>query len=198
VRLRLATTANALFALGLLTLTVPAAHFATGLRAQSAEPGIRFGRPAEPRLVEAGQAWGRIEIPRVGIDLVVFQGIDDATLRKGPGHMPGTATPGRDAVGNCVIAGHRDSFFRGLAQARLGDVVLVRGVDGSIARYRLESRRVVSPRETSVVDATADRRLTLVTCYPFRWVGPAPYRLVWTAAAARLPASDPGPGLTGR
>jgi sortase A len=133
---------------------------------------------------------GRIEIPRLGIDLVVFQGTDDATLRKGPGHMPGTATPGRDATGNCVIAGHRDSFFRGLADVRKGDVVLVRGSDGSAASYRLESRRVVSPKEISVAGATPDRRLTLVTCYPFRWIGPAPYRLVWTAAAV---SSTPSP-----
>jgi len=197
VRRRLAATANALFALGLVTLIVPAAHVATGLRAQSAVPESGFHRPVPTNPVDVGQAWGRIEIPRVGIDLVVFQGVDDTTLRKGPGHMPGTANPSRDAVGNCVIAGHRDSFFRGLAGVRKGDVVLVRGFDGSIARYRLESRRVVSPEEMSVVDASADRRLTLLTCYPFRWVGPAPYRLVWTAAAVS-PSSASNPSRAGR
>jgi sortase A len=188
VRRRLTATANVLFALGLVTLIIPAAHYAIGLRAQNAEPAIRFDRPEEPRLVQAGEAWGRIEIPRLGIDLVVFQGIDDATLRKGPGHMPGTATPGRDATGNCVIAGHRDSFFRSLANVRKGDVVQVRGFDGTITSYRLESRRVVSPEEISVVDPTTDRRLTLLTCYPFRWIGRAPYRLVWIAAAIHRPA----------
>jgi sortase A len=198
VRRRLTATANALFALGLVTLSVPAAHYATGLLAQNAEPAIRCERPEEPQVVPAGQAWGRIEIPRLGIDLVVFQGIDDATLRKGPGHLPGTATPGRDATGNCVIAGHRDSFFRGLAHARPGDLVRVRGSDGSAASYRLESRRVVSPQETSVVASTTDRRLTLLTCYPFGWIGPAPYRLVWTASAVSSTAPASRPSRAGR
>lgn len=205
-------TANVLCAFGTALLIIPAVHVATGLRAQSdgatafAEvrlPALPRGKgaalsstsafsslsaQARPETPAAGQAWGRIEIPRVGLDWVVYEGVRPGDLRKGPGHVPETAAPD-SPDGNCVIAGHRDSFFRALSRARKGDVVLVRGRDGATASYRLESRRVVSPNEVSVMAPTRDRRLTLITCYPFGWIGPAPYRLVWNAVAAGATAS---------
>ena len=165
-------------AVGATLLLVAGAHLAAGWRSQHAAHVTPPG-PARP-----GQAWGRIEIPRIGLDLAVFEGVASATLRRGPGHVPGTASPGPAGPGNCVIAGHRDSFFRSLSRLRAGDLVLVRGPDGSVADYRLDSRRVVAPEEVSVLAPTPGRRLTLITCYPFRWIGPAPYRLVWTASPA--------------
>ncbi len=176
VRRALASASLGLGALGAAMLLAAGLHLAAGWRAQSAARGARAG-PVRP-----GQPWGRIEIPRVGLDLAVFEGVTPPTLRRGPGHVPGTAEPG--LPGNCVIAGHRDSFFRSVSRLRAGDVVLLRGPEGSFSRYRLDSRRIVAPEEVSVLAPTPDRRLTLITCYPFRWIGPAPYRLVWTASPA--------------
>ena len=92
-----------------------------------------------------------------------------------------TALPGGpDAAGNCVIAGHRDSFFRRLADARRNDLVRFHGPSGTTT-YRLDERRIVKPEDVSAVAPTRDARLTLITCYPFSWTGSAPYRLVWKA-----------------
>src|SRR5206468_12374650 len=117
-----------------------------------------------------------------GLDAVGFDGASEGTLRKGPGHVSETPWPA-DAggePGNCVIAGHRDSFFRPLREAREGD--LVRLVDASgERRYRLASKKIVRPQDLSAFEPTADGRLTLITCYPFRWIGAAPLRLVWSA-----------------
>lgn len=192
--MRVARTVGSLLAvLGLALLAVAAAHVATGVRAQrgaDAFPGPmvvpqvapRATESAAPQMWEEGEAIGRLRIPRLGLDSVVFEGASSATLRKGPGHVAGSAWLGGSAVGNCVIAGHRDSFFRSLRQAREGDLVVLADAYG-VRRYRLESRRVVKPDEVSVAAATPDARLTLITCYPFRWIGAAPLRLVWSASA---------------
>ena len=125
-----------------------------------------------------GEVVGRIRIPRVGIDLAVFEGVTADILGKGPGHVPGTALPTKGS--NCVITAHRDSFFRRLAGVRAGDAVFLSG-DGGEREYRLANRRVVLPTEVSVLEPTEEEQVTLVTCYPFRWIGPAPYRVVWQA-----------------
>jgi sortase A len=126
----------------------------------------------------AGDIVGRIRIPRVGIDLAVFEGVTADVLRKGPGHVPGTALP--TSGSNCVITAHRDSFFRRLADVKVGDAVFLSG-EGGEREYRLASRRVVSPSEVGVLAPSGEEQLTLVTCYPFRWIGPAPERVVWQA-----------------
>jgi sortase A len=182
---RVLLVANLLVGFGALLLAGPAMRVVTGLHAQAsgvspipASPGslpLRARRPAD------GEAMGRLELPRLGLDLVVFEGVSDATLRKGPGHLPGTAWPnGTDAGGNCVIAGHRDSFFRRLADARQNDLVRFHGPSGT-STYRLAERRIVKPEDAASVAPTRDARLTLITCYPFSWTGSAPYRLVWKA-----------------
>ena len=136
--------------------------------------------PSEPAPAD-GDIVGRIRIPRVGIDLAVFEGVTPDILRKGPGHVPGTALP--TSGSNCVITAHRDSFFRKLADVRVGDAVFLSNEEGE-REYRLTRRRVVSPREVGVMAPTEEEQVTLVTCYPFRWIGPAPYRLVWQALPA--------------
>ena len=182
--------------------TVPAAKprpEIAGTPAASTSKKKTSSRRARAAAVPSGQAWGRIEIPRVGLAWPVVEGVGEAELRRGPGHVPDTAGPAA-AAGNCVIAGHRNSFFRRLSEVRRGDVVLVRGPDGRAASYRLESRRIVMPEEVSVMAPTPDRRLTLITCYPFGWIGDAPYRLIWSAAAvdetASSATSDPAPNET--
>jgi len=184
-RPRLLLFGNILVAVGALLLLRLAAHVAVGVRGQSAAvPPVPAASPSRleppPRPAE-GEALGRLELPRLGIDLVVFEGTSESTLRRGPGHLSGTAWPDApDGTGNCVIAGHRDSFFRRLADARKGDLVRWRGPSGT-STYRLERRRIVLPEDRSVLAPTSDARLTLITCFPFRWTGSAPYRLAWTA-----------------
>lgn len=132
---------------------------------------------------------GRIEIPRVGVSAIVRDGDDDATLAVAVGHVPGTARPGEP--GNVVLAGHRDSFFRGLRRIRPDDTIWIRA-PGHDAEYRVEATEVVGPGETRVLAATADDRLTLVTCYPFGYIGSAPKRFIVTASRilrTKLPTS---------
>ncbi len=160
-------------------LGVAAVHRAAGIRAQFAAPAAAElsdeATPAE------GAPLGRLRIPRLGVDLAVFEGVTAAVLRMGPGHVPRTALPGRG--GNCVIAAHRDGFFRALRHARPGDRVLLSTASGDL-EYRLWRRRVVKPTEVSAMRPTSRPRLTLLTCYPFSWIGPAPSRLIWVALPA--------------
>ncbi len=180
---RLPLVANLLVGAGILFLAGPATRVATGVFAQArgVAPTSSSRPPLEVRRAMEGDSLGRLEFPRLGLDLVVFEGVSDATLRKGPGHLSRTALPGGpDAAGNCVIAGHRDSFFRRLADARRNDLVRFHGPSGTTT-YRLDERRIVKPEDVSAVAPTRDARLTLITCYPFSWTGSAPYRLVWKA-----------------
>ena len=180
---RLLLVANLLVGAGILILAGPATRVATGFYAQAraVAPTPAARRTDEVRRPAEGESLGRLEFPRLGLDLVVFEGVSDATLRKGPGHLSRTALPGGpEDGGNCVIAGHRDSFFRRLADARKNDLVRFHGPSGT-STYRLDERRIVKPEDVSAVAPTRDARLTLVTCYPFSWSGSAPYRLVWKA-----------------
>lgn len=118
---------------------------------------------------------GRIEISRIGIAAMVMEGTDYTTLRHAVGHIPRTALPGQQ--GNVAIAGHRDTFFRGLRNVRLDDVITLTTLQGSY-RYRVDSTLVVEPREIWVLKDTGGATLTLVTCYPFNFVGPAPQRFI--------------------
>ena len=129
---------------------------------------------------------GRIEIPRIGISAIVREGDDERTLGLAVGHIPGTARPGER--GNMALAGHRDSFFRALRNIRLHDTIRIRTA-GRHYEYLVDSTEVVTPKETRLLDPTGDAVLTLVTCYPFGWVGHAPNRFV--VRASRLEAASP-------
>jgi sortase A len=122
-----------------------------------------------------GSLVGRLEIPRIGLSAVVFEGTDAKILGRGVGHLANTALPGQ--TGNVVLAAHRDTFFRGLQNIRKSDIIHVVTPNGK-RQYIVESMSVVNPEETEVLDATSGPVLTLVTCYPFRYVGPAPKRFI--------------------
>jgi sortase A len=137
---------------------------------------------AAPRLsLTTGAVVGRVEIPRVGVSAMVREGDDVKTLRRAVGHVPGTAFPGE--VGNAALAGHRDTFFRGLRNIRNGDEILL-ATPGGDARYVVRSTRVVDPSEVSVLAPTRKSTLTLVTCYPFNYIGAAPKRFIVRAEIA--------------
>lgn len=125
--------------------------------------------------VSPGSEIGRIEIPSIGLSAMVAEGADEATLRVAVGHISGTALPGQP--GNVGMAGHRDTFFRGLRQIRKNDAITLTTLSGAY-QYRVEAIQVVSPDNTEVLAATSEPSLTLVTCYPFSYVGSAPERFV--------------------
>jgi LPXTG-site transpeptidase (sortase) family protein len=129
-----------------------------------------------------GGVFGVMEVPRLGLSVVVFEGSGDDVLGRGAGHVLESATLA--AIGNVVLAGHRDTFFRPLRNIRVGDVIKVRTVSAE-RTYVVESTRVVTPSDIGVLDPTPEPVLTLVTCYPFRYVGPAPDRFIVRAHSVR-------------
>jgi len=143
---------------------VPAAAVANG-----ATPAAAVRRPPP------GSAMGRIEIPRLGVSAVVRAGSDARTLQLAVGHIPGTALPGE--TGNVGLAGHRDTFFRQLRDIRPGDRIRVVTPDGTFT-YRVARTDIVEPTDVWVLDNTDRSVLTLVTCYPFSYIGSAPQRFI--------------------
>jgi sortase A len=129
-----------------------------------------------------GSPLGQIEISSIGLTAMIEEGDNGRTLRRAVGHIPGTALPGQQ--GNVVIAGHRDTFFRPLRNIRKGDEITLTTLNGSY-RYRVDFTEVVGPQDTEALDASTDSILTLVTCYPFYFVGPAPRRFI--VRASRMP-----------
>jgi sortase A len=124
---------------------------------------------------------GRIEIPRLLLSAVVVEGVDKITLRRAVGHIPGTALPGHP--GNVGLAAHRDTFFRPLKDLKIKDEVQLSTLAGNFT-YQVESLRVVEPDNVGVLAPSGENVLTLVTCYPFYFVGPAPKR--WIVRARQV------------
>ena len=122
-----------------------------------------------------------LRIPRIHIEVPVLEGTDDATLNRGAGHIDETAAPGTD--GNAGIAGHRDGFFRALKDIAVGDAIELEMLRAKEI-YRVDRSWIVDPEDVSVLDPTPTRSLTLVTCYPFYFVGSAPRRFIVRAVLA--------------
>jgi len=192
---------------GVLLMGAAVLHYARGALAQSegrhaldsaAEQGYVTATHPQQRISERdelprssgtppaagypmGVPLGKIRIPVAEMDWVVFGGSDEATLEKGPGHVPGTAMPNQDyGPNNCVITAHRDSHFRRLGWLRKGHVVELETATGT-TKYRVVSREIVTPKTVRVLEPTKKPRLTLITCYPFDYIGSAPKRLIVVA-----------------
>jgi LPXTG-site transpeptidase (sortase) family protein len=118
---------------------------------------------------------GKLEIPRLGITVMIREGMESDTLRKAVGHMPGTAAPGQ--VGNFVVAGHRDTFFRPLRLVSDGDEIRVTTTAGSF-HYYVTELSIVGPNDLRIAQSGSTAICTLVTCFPFGYIGPAPRRFV--------------------
>jgi sortase A len=131
---------------------------------------------------------GRLDIPRLRVDAMVREGVEENTLDRAVGHVPSTSLPGEP--GNVGLAGHRDTFFRALRNIRKSDRIRLDTVHGSF-EYEVESTRIVSPRDIGVLAASAaGPTLTLITCYPFYYVGAAPNRFI---VRARQVETNPSP-----
>ena len=125
--------------------------------------------PAAPmRRLQEGDLFGRLEIPRLDLSVMIMEGDTDSTLRLGAGHIPNT---------NIAIAGHRDTFFRPLKDIQIHDTIRLTTVDGA-TEYRVVSTKIVGPQDTYVLYNKPIDTLTLVTCYPFYYIGPAPKRFI--------------------
>ena len=128
--------------------------------------------PARGRVLKEGDLFGRLEIPRLNMSVMVMEGDRDKILRLGAGHLPGTPM---------AIAGHRDSFFRPLKDIKLNDKIVFTTPEGS-HEYHVVSTQIVGPKDTWVLENSSDDRMTLITCYPFYYIGPAPKRFIVEAA----------------
>lgn len=145
--------------------------------------------PKAPPAAE-GSLIGRIAIPRLLLSEVVVEGIDRTSLRRAVGHIPGTALPGED--GNVGLAGHRDTFFRQLKDVKIDDEIQI-STPLSNFNYQVVSLRIVDPENVAVLAPSGENLLTLVTCYPFYFVGPAPKRWIVKArqvSSQAVPPSD--------
>ncbi len=183
---------------GVLSLsgTIDARHAVREFEAQrtAGEPAASTTAPDQslwsPARVRAWQlaltqppptALAVLRIPRLRLTVPVFEGTDDATLDRGAGHIEGTAAPGAD--GNSGIAGHRDGFFRVLKDIVPGDAMELDTLRTTLT-YRVERTWIVAPDDVSVLDPTSSGALTLVTCYPFYFIGSAPQRFIVRARVA--------------
>lgn len=134
-----------------------------------------------PGATAPGDVIGVLEIPRLGFSELVVHGDDDNILDVAIGHLPDTPLPWHP--GNSAMAGHRDGHFRPLKDVRQGDVITIQTRRGTL-RYVLRSTKIVMPDDLSVLAPTESRTLTLITCYPFSYIGNAPQRFIITAEAA--------------
>jgi sortase A len=146
----------------------------------------RAERPKRPPMA-SGAVVGRIEVPRIKVSAVVREGSDDKTLKRAAGHVPYTALPGEH--GNVGIAAHRDTHFRNLRGIRKGDRVRMVTTWG-VYEYEVESLKVVMPEAVHVLNPTPEPALTLVTCYPFNYVGSAPKRFIVRARQVEPPVVE--------
>lgn len=151
--------------------TVEARRF----QAQQAAAFARSAQAYAPVSVRTGGLVGMLDVPRLKLTTPVIEGDDESTLRRAVGHLPDTPLPWED--GNAAIAGHRDGLFRPLKDIKVGDEIRFRTSRDQF-RYRVVETSIVQPDDVSVLDARSQRSLTLITCYPFYYVGNAPQRFI--------------------
>jgi sortase A len=155
--------------------TEPQSEPQSGPVTPAVEPPVPDIAPTPDKPLE-NSLIGRLSIPRLGVRAVVREGTETGILSVALGHIGGTALPGQS--GNVAVAGHRDTLFRGLRDVRLGDRIEFETPDKGRYFYKVENTSIVSPNQVSVLNAGLHPELTLVTCYPFNYVGSAPYRFI--------------------
>ena len=133
----------------------------------------------------------RLSVPKISLDAVVVEGTAYKQLAIAPGHLKDTPAPGED--GNSVISAHRDTFFRHIYELQKGDTIQIQRL-GKVFTYEVTGKKIVGPDDVSVLHKTTDPQLTLLTCYPTYYIGPAPERL---AVFSKLVSAQPAGGATG-
>ena len=185
--------------LGLLCAAVPlysrvearsAQQFASrnfASRTTNSSSGVPVSSPATDtsEQISASGILGRLEISSLGLSVPVLDDYDPDSLRKGVGHIRGTALPG--GLGNFAVAGHRDTFFRPLRSIRPGTQITMTTAQGTY-QYIVDTTSIVLPSNVSVLDIGWRPEMTLITCYPFNFIGAAPKRFI---VRAHLLSLDP-------
>jgi sortase A len=178
-------TSNLLLMGGIAAIGYAASILAIGEAYQTLELR-RFNHEvilAEPRVPLIGEAIGEIQIPSVGLQAVIVHGASPQILRLGVGHLPETPMPGEP--GNIALAGHRDTYFRSLRRVQPGDTITLRSSAGTF-QYQVDTTSVVSPQDVGVLLPSERNELTLVTCFPFDYLGSAPNRFIVRAFQVEL------------
>lgn len=144
-------------------------------RQQQAAATTQPNQDGEAVKVSYDDGLTKLSAAKINLESVVVEGTSHRDLLVGPGHLKDTPAPGE--TGNAVISGHRDTFFRHIGDLVMGDEIVVqRG--GKTFRYKVTGKKVVEPTDMSVIKPTKDAEMTLITCYPTYYIGPAPKRLV--------------------
>jgi sortase A len=154
------------------------AYETVAARRFQAVQAAEFARAAQayaPVRVRAGGLIGMLDVPRLNLTAPVIEGDDDATLKRAAGHLPDTPLPWER--GNMAIAGHRDGLFRPLKDIKVGDEIRFRTSRDEF-RYRVTDTSIVKPDDVSVLEPRDAAALTLITCYPFYYIGNAPNRFI--------------------
>jgi sortase A len=133
-----------------------------------------------------------LRIPKIHLEVPVLEGTDDVSLNRAVGHIAGTATPGSDGNGNIGIAGHRDGFFRALKDVAMGDTIEIEAPNET-RTYVIDRITIVDPSDVSVLSQRTRPSVTLVTCYPFYFVGSAPQRYIVQASLKKSAGKSSGP-----
>jgi sortase A len=150
-------------------------------------PVFQESNSAENHPLLPGVPLGRIEIASIGLSAMIEEGTGRQTLQRGVGHITGTALVGKS--GNVGLAGHRDTFFRKLRNIHQGDEIALTTLDGSFL-YRVDLISIVEPQSSEVLRDSGENLLTLVTCYPFSYVGPSPKRFIVRARQIAAPTPN--------
>ncbi|PMC35293.1 class D sortase [Bacillus sp. UMB0899] len=138
--------------------------------------------------IQEGERIGILSIPKLEKTLPIFEGVEEETLKKGIGHIPSTPLPGQQS--NAVLAGHRDTFFQGLDRLNIGDSLIVT-LNNKTFIYKIKKIRIVDKDDKTVIVPKPTRTLTLTTCYPFTFIGPAPQRYIIEAQLLIKPKIEP-------
>ena len=163
-------------------------------RLSEAAANLHVPQTAAPALpVMPGEVIGRVDVPRLKLSAAVAEGDDDATLGKAVGHLPDTPLPWQHS-GNVAFAAHRDGLFRPLKNIRINDEVHVMTARGEFV-YRVRKTQIVDPDDVGVIAPTPRPTLTLITCYPFSFVGHAPHRFI--VQAERIDSEPAGVAVRG-
>lgn len=148
------------------------------LRSSQAHANWSFEHAPKPPIgvpLEEGEVVGRLTIPKLRFTAMVREGSDATTLKLAVGHIPQTPLPGHP--GNVGISAHRDTFFRHLGELKIGDEIGFSTVDGDFT-YEVASLKIVDPKDVGVLASSQEKVLTMVTCYPFYYIGNAPKRYI--------------------
>jgi sortase A len=175
----IARIGHGLLLAGMLTLSYAALSWGYAGAFQTYQHWVFDQSPVASRPSDTGppphSVIGRLEIPRLDLSVMILEGADEQDLSLGVGRVPGTALPGQD--GNVVIAGHRDTFFQPLRKIKENDLITLATLRGSTS-YIVEFIKITDPQDVAVLRSTPEPSLTLITCYPFGYLGSAPERFV--------------------